>query len=119
MEMRYSKLKNDSKFSQLAGHYKRGIEEQAFIEVEANKISNYNRKKYENDEECQKLFDKICEKYAQNENKVKELYIKSNKRLYLFPMEKDREQYYKELISEEAKRIDERMKFILDNSRSR
>ena len=119
MEIRYNNFEKDSNFNKLAGHYKRGIEEQVYIELEAYKMSKFFGKKYENKEECQKLFNQLCEKYAKDEMKTKELFIKSSKRLYLFPLERDRKEHYLAEIKEQARIIDTKAKYMLDNSRNR
>lgn len=101
-----------SPFRTLPGHYQRAIQTQANIEVMGYKLSKTYGKKYNIEENALELFSNLCEKYAKNENKIKELACKDSKTLYLYPLRKDRESYYLQQATEYALQLDNSVKYL-------
>lgn len=113
MEYRYfSGFSDNSKFETFPGHVKRAIETQANIDLEAHKLSKCHKHKIKNEE---MFFNNLCEKYAQkDEDEIKKLTILESKYLYIYPLDKDRMNFYQHQAEEQAKRMDREFNIILN-----
>lgn len=117
MKYRYfTGFNENSKFIKLSGDIQRAIETQANIDLLANKISKYYGKPIQDDEIEEKLFNEFCEQYAsKDEKELKKLVILDSKILYLYPLTKDRIQYYEDKAKEKAEFLDTNVAIQIKN----
>lgn len=112
MKYRYfSGFNENSNFMKLSGDIQRAIETQANIDLLANKMSKYYGKPIKGEEIEEGLFNEFCEQYALKSNEeLKKLVILDSKILYLYPLTKDRMEYYKAKAKEKAELLDENVR---------
>lgn len=112
--MQYRSYKADikSNFFNLPSNSKRAIEIQANIEVLGYQLSKTYGKKFEDNNNSQKKFEEICDKYAQDPSKIKILTIKDSRVHYIYPYTEQREGYYLQQATEYALNLDKAYTYL-------
>lgn len=104
----------------LPQHYKAAIEKEAKIQILGYQLSKTYGNTYKKPEVVEKKFNSLCEQYGSNPEKVKQLAIKDSKYLFLFPLTKDREQFYIQEATEIALGLDNIQSYLnLKKNKSR